>query len=165
MFLRLAFAFCALWVGTAFAADPTPTSSYLSAPWSAKQTRVSRILGPVAADVLSVHDGDTMSVVTYPWPGLEIFTQIRVRGIDTPEIGSHARCDLEAKQAEAAHQFTLAFITGKRITIGDLEPDKYGDRVVASVYANGMNLTTEILKHPDLAYAYNGDTKKAWCPQ
>ncbi len=44
------------------------------------------IPGPIAADVVSVYDGDTLTVDAHPWPQITVRTSVRVSSIDTPEI-------------------------------------------------------------------------------
>ena len=41
---------------------------------------------PIAADVVSVYDGDTLTVDAHPWPQVTIRTAVRVSGIGAPEI-------------------------------------------------------------------------------
>jgi endonuclease YncB( thermonuclease family) len=58
--------------------------------------------GPIPAEVLEVVDGDTLTVRALIWLGQVVETNVRVDGIDTPEI--RARCDRERKlAAEAAN--------------------------------------------------------------
>src|SRR6516165_711469 len=52
------------------------------------------------ADVLRVIDGDTFEARVHVWPGLDITTKIRLRGIDAPEL--RAKCAAERMLAEAA---------------------------------------------------------------
>ncbi len=44
------------------------------------------IPGPVTGAVISVYDGDTLTVDASPWPGLTVRTSVRIDGVDTPEI-------------------------------------------------------------------------------
>src|SRR2546423_372402 len=52
------------------------------------------------AQVLRVLDGDTFEARVSVWPGLDITTKVRLRGIDAPEL--RARCADELAQAQAA---------------------------------------------------------------
>src|SRR5690348_9640474 len=70
-----------------------PVPSALSANWSAV-----RLAHP--AEVLRVIDGDTFEARINLWPGLEVTTRVRLRGIDAPELRAH--CDDERIKAEAA---------------------------------------------------------------
>src|ERR1700733_10622993 len=51
-------------------------------------------------DVLRIIDGDTFEARVRVWPGLDVDTKIRLRGIDAAEL--HARCPDELAQAQAA---------------------------------------------------------------
>ena len=44
------------------------------------------IPGPIHAGVVSVYDGDTLTVDAHPWPGVTIRTSVRVNGVDTPKL-------------------------------------------------------------------------------
>ena len=55
------------------------------------------------AQVLHVNDGDTFEARVSVWPGLEITTKVRLRGIDAPELRS--RCADELAKAQAALRF------------------------------------------------------------
>ena len=52
------------------------------------------------AEVLRVIDGDTFVARVHIWPGMDVTTRVRLRGIDAPEL--HARCEEERSQALAA---------------------------------------------------------------
>lgn len=52
------------------------------------------------ADVLRVIDGDTFEARVRVWPGLDVDTKVRLRGVDAPEL--HARCADEYVKAQAA---------------------------------------------------------------
>ncbi len=60
------------------------------------------IPGPVTADVVSVYDGDTLTVNAHPWPQITIRTSVRVAGIDAPEI--RGQCDSEKAMAREARE-------------------------------------------------------------
>src|SRR5437764_15297572 len=51
------------------------------------------------AEILRVLDGDTFEARVRVWPGLDITTKVRLRGIDAPELRAH--CEDERVQAEA----------------------------------------------------------------
>ncbi len=52
------------------------------------------------AEVLRIIDGDTFEARVRVWPGLDVDTKVRLRGIDAAEL--HARCAGELAQAQAA---------------------------------------------------------------
>ena len=64
------------------------------------------------ADVLRVIDGDTFEARVRVWPGLDVDTKVRLRGIDAPEL--HARCGDEKVKAEAARDCARNNSGGRR---------------------------------------------------
>src|SRR3954466_14992994 len=88
------------------------------------------MLGSHPAEVLRVLDGDTFEARVRVWPGMEITTKVRLRGIDAPEL--KARCPEERSKAEAAREGLRAMLDEADIAITRVSLDKYGGRVVAS---------------------------------
>ena len=86
------------------------------------------IPGPIHAEVVSVYDGDTITVDAHPWPGVTIRTGVRVNGIDTPEI--RGKCDAEKEMAREARDLARE-VVGASVTLLDVEFGKYAGRVVA----------------------------------
>ncbi len=118
------------------------------------------IPGPVPADVVSVYDGDTLTVDAHPWPSVTIRTAVRVRGIDTPEI--RGKCNAEKAQAIEARDLARA-IVGERVTLRDVTLGKYAGRVVADVYAaDGLTLA-DVLIGSGLGREYDGGRREGWC--
>ena len=60
------------------------------------------------AEVLRVLDGDTFEARVHLWPGLDVTTRVRLRGIDAPEL--KARCMEERIKAEAARDALKAML-------------------------------------------------------
>jgi endonuclease YncB( thermonuclease family) len=122
----------------------------------------------VPAIVLSVTDGDTARVRAYPWlPGFSIETAVRISGIDTPELKSHADCIGEAEQGDRAKRFATAAFAGQVVSLIGVEEDKYGGRVIASVTraSDGADWSTLLLAS-GLARPYTGvGPRPTWCPQ
>lgn len=113
-------------------------------------------------EVTSIYDGDTFRVSIKDYPAIiGNRVAIRVNGIDTPEI--RAKCKKEKLLARKAKQFTVNFLrTSKVIELRNIQRGKYF-RIVADVYGDGVNLTTELIKHK-LGVAYDGGKKsKNWC--
>lgn len=67
--------------------------------WVAEEGGVVGEFG-VSARVISVYDGDTITVVAEPWPGHFVETRVRLAGVDTPEI--RGRCEAEEDLALVA---------------------------------------------------------------
>jgi endonuclease YncB( thermonuclease family) len=115
--------------------------------------------------VMSVVDGDTLSVDGSKDFALPI--KVRVKGIDTPEKGSLAKCQGEKNLANRATQQTLMYIqkakkAGYQISFENIEWDKYGGRVLADVYLAGDSLG-DLLVRDGLAKKYTGGKKESWC--
>ena len=70
------------------------------------------IPGPINAHVVSVYDGDTLTVEAAPWPGLTARTGVRVAGVDTPEI--RGKCQAEKDMAIRARDFVRATVREPR---------------------------------------------------
>lgn len=121
-----------------------------------------RVSGPIAVEVVSVHDGDSFTAVANMWPEQFVRTKVRVAGIDAPEINS--RCDRERRLAREARELTEKFLkSGAPIVIQNVRLDKYAGRVDADVIdSRGASLAAALLK-ARLAYAYDGGTKRGWC--
>ena len=104
---------------------PAVRSEPLPPPVSVSATRS---VAAHPADVLRVIDGDTFEARVHVWPGLDITTKIRLRGIDAPEL--RARCPAERTMAEAARDALGAMLAEGRVGISGVTLDKYGGRVV-----------------------------------
>ena len=85
------------------AAEPTPAPAHARAirhaPGAAWRIRP-RCCGCI--------DGDTFEARVNLWPGLDVTTRVRLRGIDAPEM--KARCDEERIKAEAARDALRAIL-------------------------------------------------------
>lgn len=121
-----------------------------------------RIAGPIAIEVVKVHDGDSFIAIAHMWPRQYIETRVRVAGIDAPEM--RGRCDKEKKLARDAKALAEKFLnSGGPITISNVSLDKYGGRVDADVHnARGESLAKALIR-AKLARAYDGGTKLGWC--
>ena len=113
-------------------------------------------------EILRVIDGDTLEIKNECFPK-ELKLSVRVLGIDTPEKGSRAKCDKEAKLAEQASKFTKQFVgKNKTASFRNIKWDKYGGRLLADVEINGKNLAGELVKN-NYARSYDGKKKGSWC--
>jgi micrococcal nuclease len=81
--------------------------------------------GPVEATVLDVLDGDTFLAEAHVWPGQVIEVNVRVRGIDAPEMKS--RCEAEHIAALKARKALIELI-GERVRISNIGSAKYYGR-------------------------------------
>ena len=113
------------------------------------------------ARVLRVIDGDTFEARVPLWPGLEITTKVRLRGIDAPEM--HARCSAERVKAEAARDALAALLAQGRVGISRVGQDKYGGRVDADVSTARTADVSEALLTGGFARRYDGGRRGSWC--
>ena len=118
--------------------------------------------GPIRAEVIRVIDGDTIAVRADIWIGQSVATSVRIRGIDTPEL--RGRCPEEKALAAAARDL-LAELAGPVVSIGNIENDKYGGRVVADIRSGaGLDLARVMIAR-GYARAYSGRGPRVdWCP-
>ncbi len=79
---------------------PSTASNPHVARQSVQPTPIEPIRSGYPADVIRVIDGDTFEARVRVWPGMDVTTKVRLRGIDAAEL--HARCDAERTKALAA---------------------------------------------------------------
>jgi endonuclease YncB( thermonuclease family) len=113
-------------------------------------------------EVLRVLDGDTFEARVRLWPGLEITTKVRLRGIDAPEL--RARCDEERAKAIAARDALQAILDQGDVGISTVTLDKYGGRVVADASTRATPDVSAALLGAGLARSYGGGRRETWCP-
>lgn len=117
------------------------------------------ILGPIAARVVSVYDGDTITVDAEIWPGVTIRTGVRLDGIDTPEI--RGKCQAEKDLAVKARDF-VRVRAGERVQLVNVRNGKYAGRVVADVLVDGHSVALWLVGE-GLARPYDGGRRAGWC--
>jgi len=113
------------------------------------------------AEVLRVLDGDTFEARVKIWPGMEITTRVRLRGIDAPEMS--ARCPDERVKAEAARDALLRMLNEGSVAISRIGQDKYGGRVDADVSAARTPEVSAALFERGLVRRYAGGKRESWC--
>ena len=116
--------------------------------------------GPVAAEVLRVIDGDTLTVRAKIWIGQELTTNVRLSGVNAPELSGD--CDEERMLAEAARRFLAERVEGRPVTLRNIALDKFGGRVVALVEDGAGDLGSALLA-ARLAIPYDGGRRQPWC--
>lgn len=82
-----------------------------------------------AVEIVRVIDGDTFEARVHLWPGLEMMTRVRLRGIDAPEM--KGACAEEFRMAEASSDALRALLADGGVAIFNIGPDKFNGRVVA----------------------------------
>ena len=116
----------------------------------------------VIALVTDAYDGDTISVEAAVWPDLTWEGNVRVLGVDTPEI--RGDCESEKSRALMARDFVRDLLIDESVFLTGVEADKYGGRVLAHVWLEngGGNLAHLLVEHGH-ARAYDGGTREGWC--
>lgn len=113
--------------------------------------------------VLKNYDGDTLTVNIPDVPALiGKNISVRVLGIDTPEIKTKDRCEKEAGRI-ARNLVASTLKNAQNVELHNIQRDKYF-RILADVMVDGRSLKEILLKN-NLAYSYDGGTKKHpdWC--
>ena len=126
------------------------------------------------ARIPSCYDGDTCRLreLHYDEQKLPEFFQkmnVRVLGIDAPEIGARAKCDLEECLAVHAKE-TLEKIVGagssEFVSLKDCRFDKYGGRITCDMQRHGLfaSVSSEMLQ-TGFVVPYDGKSRKvhSWC--
>jgi endonuclease YncB( thermonuclease family) len=138
---RIALASCLLLASPALAAETIP--------------------GPVEARVLRVIDGDSFVAEAHVWPGHNVTVNVRIRGIDAPEIKS--RCASEREAAETARATLEALIAGGTVAMTRIGGGKYYGRVLADVTAHDGRRVAEAMIAQSHARPYAGGKRIAFC--
>lgn len=123
------------------------------------------IANPYDFKVKRVIDGDTVEIDA-PFLPKELGNHLSVRilGVDTPEKGFRAKCELENTKAVAASMFTDNEVrVAKEIKIIIKGWDKYGGRILGDLVLDGIPLSTKLIQK-GFAVPYGGKgQKKDWC--
>jgi endonuclease YncB( thermonuclease family) len=116
--------------------------------------------------VLSVDDvidGDTIKTNLSKLPPPLNIILIRISGIDTPEL--RGKCQREKDLAVQAKNEVQRLAAGQKMRVFNYKWDKYGGRIDAEVYVNGVLLGPHLVGM-QLAVPYNGTGPKYdWCQQ
>jgi len=112
-------------------------------------------------DVIRTIDGDTFEARVHLWPGLDMTTRVRLRGIDAAEL--KARCPEELRLAEAASAALRDLLEEGSVTITNVGPDKYNGRVVADAATSRTPDISAAMLASGHARSYNGGHRGSWC--
>lgn len=147
---------------TSFAALPSAPVQQPPAPATQSQDlKLAR--GSHPAEVLRVNDGDTFEARVQVWPGMQVTTKVRLRGIDAAEF--NARCAEEHRLATAARDALQRLLAEGSVTIGQIGLDKYGGRVLATASTRTTPDISEALLKTGLVRPYEGGRRESWCRQ
>jgi endonuclease YncB( thermonuclease family) len=113
------------------------------------------------AEVLRVLDGDTFEARVHVWPGLDVTTKVRLRGIDAPEL--KAKCSEERAKAEAARGALAAILAQGEVGISQVGVDKFGGRVDAAASTKSTPDVSAALLQAGLARSYEDGRRAGWC--
>lgn len=94
-------------------------------------------------------------------PGPDLYTRVRLRGIDAPEL--KASCARELQMAQAATVALRDLLGQGDVAIYNIGPDKYQGRVVADVATKKTDNVSAALLAAGHARAYNGGHRFGWC--
>lgn len=113
------------------------------------------------AEVIRVIDGDTFEARVRVWPGLDVDTKVRLRGIDAAEL--HARCSSELAQAQSARTALETILAEGGVSLSQVGIDKYGGRVDAAAATRSTADVSAALLTGGFARAYGGGKRGTWC--
>ena len=110
--------------------------------------------------VVSVYDGDTVTIAFNTF-GLGFFAHnVRLLGIDAPEMKSIIPGEKAA--ATKARDYLRSIVLDHNVSFEVSETDKYG-RLLAKVYVDSTNISDAMLSSKN-AKPYGGGTRDAYAP-
>jgi endonuclease YncB( thermonuclease family) len=109
--------------------------------------------------VIKVYDGDTITIAAkLPMKKSPIYRfNVRLNGIDTPEMKGVGVTEDEKNTAHQAQDFVSNLILNKYVRLENVQNEKYG-RILADVYIGDIHLNQLLLKER-YAVVYSGGTK------
>ena len=113
------------------------------------------------AEVLRVIDGDTFEARVRIWPGHDVTTRVRLRGIDAPEM--QARCREEETMALAARDALAAILAQGGVGVSKVGTDKYGGRILAEASTRNTADVSAAMLAAGVARPYTGGRRDGWC--
>ncbi|MDA1090456.1 MAG: thermonuclease family protein [Proteobacteria bacterium] len=119
------------------------------------------VTGPISARVLRVIDGDTIVVRARIWLGQDIDTQVRLDGVDAPEL--KGKCVQERLLAEKARDLIRFHVATGVVVLRKIKYGKYAGRVVARVDSTDGEELSQLLIRAGLGRAYDGGRRLPWC--
>ena len=133
--------------------------------WPATIQAADTLPGPIQAEVIRVIDGDTIEVRARIWPGQYIETNVRLAGLDAPEL--KGKCGREKALAQKAKARVEQLVKpGTRVRLTKIREGKFAGRVVAVVsfqYLYGQEALATVLIEEGLARRYKGRRRQGWC--
>ncbi len=117
--------------------------------------------GPIPARIVRVIDGDTIVVRARIWLGQDIDIQVRLDGVDAPEM--KGKCENERRLAVKARDLIISMTAGGIVVLRQIHYGKYAGRVVARVYSRDDKDFSKALLQAGLGRAYKGRHRASWC--
>ena len=106
------------------------------------------------------YDGDTVRLMVQVWPDTYRAVNVRLLGIDTPEI--RGQCKQEIEAAIEAREYVRATLqAANQIRVASYGLDKYG-RMLAEIFVDGNDLGS-MLRTNGMARKYDGGKRGPWC--
>ena len=115
----------------------------------------------IGAVITVVCDGDTLTVEAALWPDLVWTGNVRVQGVDEPEI--RGECEQEKRWALASSNYVRELLIDETVILSDLEHEVYGGRVLATVHLEAGDLLSDLLIAGNYGRACDGGTRGDWC--
>ncbi|PNV83836.1 MAG: hypothetical protein C0610_16795 [Desulfobacteraceae bacterium] len=120
-------------------------------------------------EIVEVKDGDTVAVKVEVWPNTFIATDVRIRGIDTPETRNGVKsgqripeCEIElGKEAKKYAQYLM--LKAKKITLFNVDPSKtkYAGRISGNLLIDGHTFSDAMVESGH-AVEYSGGKRLIW---
>ena len=115
--------------------------------------------GPVSARVERIIDGDTVRVRAAIWIDQELMVNVRLDGLDAPEI-FRPKCAAEKALGEAAKAFLETRLADRQVSLYGVRRGKYAGRVIARIEtAPGADIGAALIGKGLAAPGRKG----AWC--
>lgn len=140
---------------------PQAANSRAPAETRAIWARAAGSAGRHQVDVIRTIDGDTFEALVHLWPGLDMTTRVRLRGIDTAEM--KASCPEELRLAKAAGARLRDLLGEGGVTIANIGPGKYNGRVIADAATARTPDVSAAMMASGYARAYHGGRRGSWC--
>lgn len=119
--------------------------------------------GPYDIDVIKVLDGDTVRVDVHLWPGLRQRVDVRLFGINAPEVHTRQKCqkDLGIKARDAL----VRLLASGRPVLTAIDPasTKYAGRINGVITVNGVDASAWLLER-GYAVPYSGGKRSRQWP-
>jgi len=110
------------------------------------------------ARVCKVYDADTVTIV-FEWFGKFVKVNMRLEGIDAPEL--HSKVAIEALASKRARDHLAELILNKVVIVNLGKFDKYG-RTLGKIFTLDASCVNEHLISCQYVRGYDGGKKEAW---